>query len=142
MNKVMLSGRIANELELATTTSGLNKCNFRIAVQRRFKNADGNYDVDFINCVAWRGNAEFVCKHFSKGKPIEIVGNLQTRDYEKDGQRIYVTEVVVDEANFVIANKDNGQVANEVPSPLPHEATQASSFDGFMPMPADDDLPF
>lgn len=135
----MLSGRIANELELATTTSGLNKCNFRIAVQRRFKNADGNYDVDFINCVAWRGNAEFVCKYFSKGDPIEVSGSLQTRDYEKDGQKIYVTEVIVEETNFTLSKKQGIENSNEAPQ----ETTNAFATDGFFPVPdVDSDLPF
>lgn len=142
MNKALLSGRICSDIELKTTGNGTSVCSFRLAVQRRFKNAEGNYDADFINCVVWGGKADFIFNHFSKGKPIELVGSIQTRDYEKDGHKVYITEVVVDEANFVIANKDSSQVANEVPSPLPSEATQASSFDGFMPMPADDDLPF
>lgn len=141
MNKVILSGRICSEIESKTTGSGTSVCSFRLAVQRRFKNAEGNYDADFISCVAWRGLADHIAKYFCKGKPIEIIGSIQTRTYEKDGQKVYVTEVVVDEANFVIADKSES-VANEVPSPLPSEATQASNFEGFMPMSADDSLPF
>lgn len=141
MNKAILSGRICSEIELKTTSNDVSVCSFRIAVQRRFKNAEGNYDADFISCVAWRGLADHIAKYFCKGKPIEVIGSIQTRTYEKDGQKVYVTEVVVDEASFVIADKSES-VANEVPSPLPSEATQASSFEGFMPMSADDDLPF
>lgn len=141
MNKAILSGRICTDIELKSTGSGTSVCSFRLAVQRRFKNAEGNYESDFLNCVAWRGLADHIAKYFCKGKPIEIIGSIQTRNYEKDGQKVYVTEVVVDEANFVIADKSES-VANEVPSPLPSEATQASSFEGFMPMSADDSLPF
>lgn len=142
MNKAILSGRICSEIELKTTSNDVSVCSFRIAVQRRFKNAEGNYDADFISCVAWRGLADHIAKYFCKGKPIEVIGSIQTRTYDKDdGQKVYVTEVVADEANFVIADKSES-VANEVPSPLPSEATQASNFEGFMPMSADDDLPF
>lgn len=141
MNKAILSGRICTDIELKTTSNDVSVCSFKIAVNRRFKNADGNYDADFISCVAWRGQADFISKYFSKGKPIEIVGSIQTRTYEKeDGQKVYITEVVADEAHFVLSDKS--EVSNEVPSPLPSEATQASSFEGFMPTPADDDLPF
>ena len=143
MNKALLSGRICTDIELKKTNNDVSVCSFKIAVQRRFKNADGNYDADFISCVAWRSQADFISKFFAKGKPIEIIGNIQTRTYEKDGQKVYVTEVVVEEANFVIADKDGGQVANEVPNTLPSVATQANSFmDGFAPVSADDDLPF
>ena len=142
LNKVILTGRICSDIELRTTEGGTSVCSFRIAVQRRFKNAEGKYDADFISIVAWRSNADFISKYFSKGDPIELGGSLQTRTYEKDGHKVYITEVVIDEVGFVLSKKDSSQVANEVPSPLPAEATQASSFDGFMPMPADDDLPF
>ncbi len=135
MNKVILSGRICSEIELKTTASDVSVCSFRIAVQRRFKNADGNYDADFINCTAWRGNADFISKYFKKGDPIELTGSIQTRDYEKDGQKHYITEVVVDEANFTLSKKQG----NDAPSTT---APETSDTDGFVPMPAGDDLPF
>ena len=142
MNKAILSGRICSDIELRSTQSGTSVCSFRIAVQRRFKNAEGNYDADFISIVAWRSNAEFISKHFKKGDPIELGGSLQTRKSEKDGNTSYITEVVIDEVGFVLSKKDSTQTETEKASPLPSEATQASSFDGFMPMPADDDLTF
>ena len=64
MNKVILSGRICSELELRQTSNDVKVCSFRVAVNRRFKNAEGNYDADFISCVAWRSNAEFISKFF------------------------------------------------------------------------------
>ena len=106
MNKVILSGRIASEIELKATPSGVSVCSFRIAVSRRFKNADGNYDADFISCVAWRANADFINKYFSKGDPIELCGNIQTRTYEDDGKKIYVTEVIVEGFDFLENKKD------------------------------------
>lgn len=100
MNKVILMGRLTRDPELKQTQSGVSVCSFSIAVNRRFKNAEGNYDADFINCVAWRQTGEFVGKYFAKGRMIAVVGSLQTRNYEKDGQRHYVTEVNVEEVHF------------------------------------------
>lgn len=142
LNKVILTGRICSDIELRITQSGTSVCSFRLAVQRRFKNADGNYDTDFISIVAWRGNADFINNHFKKGDPIELGGSLQTRNYEKDGNTVYITEVVIDEVGFVLSKKDSAQTETEKAYPLPSEATQISSFEGFMPMPADDSLPF
>lgn len=144
MNKVILSGRICSEIELKTTANNVSVCSFRIAVNRRFKNAEGNYEADFISCVAWRSNADYINKYFSKGKPIEIVGNIQTRTYEKDGHKVFVTEVMVDEANFVIqdktSNTDNAITTDENKS-APFDFSVVS--DGFMPaIDADSDLPF
>ena len=134
MNKVILSGRICSDIELKTTTSDVNVCSFRLAVQRRFKNAEGNYDADFISCVAWRSIADFISKYFKKGDPIELTGNIQTRNYEKDGQKVYITEVVVDEAGFTQSKKTEGTT----------EASQTTEDSGFAPLPEgiDDDLPF
>lgn len=139
MNKAILVGRLTRDPELKTTGSGVSVCSFTIAINRRFKNAEGNYDADFINCVAWRQQAEFISKFFSKGRMVGVIGSIQTRNYDKDGQRVYVTEVVADEIHFVDSKSSSA-------SPNGGETNTASnSFgadDGFMPMPADDDLPF
>ena len=129
MNKAVIVGRLTKAPELKTTASGTSVCSFTVAVNRRFKNADGNYDADFINCVAWRQQAEFICKHFVKGSWIALYGSIQTRTYDKDnGDKVYITEVVVDEVNFVGDKKQEAE-----PEAIP---------DGFLPMPKDDDLPF
>lgn len=112
MNKVILMGRLTREPELKTTQSGTSVCNFSIAVNRRYKNAEGNYDADFVNCVAWRQTGEFVSKYFTKGSMVAVVGSLQTRKYEKDGQKRTVTEVLVDEAYFC-GDKTDKPVNNE-----------------------------
>ncbi len=142
MNKAILVGRLTKDPELKTTGSGVSVCSFTIAINRRFKNAEGNYDADFINCVAWRQQAEFLSRYFAKGRMVGVVGSIQTRNYEKDGQRVYVTEVVADEINFVDSKSQNDG-ASAAPSLANNSNT--SSFgadDGFIPMPADDDLPF
>ena len=143
MNKAILVGRLTKDPELSTTPSGVSNCRFTIAVNRRYKNAEGGYDADFINCIAWRQQAEFLARFFSKGRMVGLVGSIQTRNYEKDGQRVYVTEVVADEISFV-DSKSQGE-GGAAPSMQANNSTPSDSFgaaDGFMPMPADDDLPF
>lgn len=151
MNKVQLTGRIASDIALKTTTNGVSTCSFRVASQRRFKNAEGNYEADFISCVAWRGTADFISKYFSKGDPIEIVGCIQTRNYEKDGQRTYVTEVLVEEAGFVMGNKKAEATSDASSVTESYQNQPANTFDfasvstsdGFLPIGGDDeDLPF
>ena len=108
MNKTILVGNLTKDPEQKTTANGTAVTSFTVAVQRRFKDADGNYPADFIHCVAWRSTAEFVGKYFTKGMKIGVVGSIQTSTYEdRDGVRRYVTEVVVDEAEFVTRKTQN-----------------------------------
>ncbi len=108
MNKVILVGNLARDPEFQTTPTGVSLCRFSIAVQRRFSNAEGNREADFINVVAWRQTAEFVNKFFKKGSRIGIVGSLQSRSYDgNDGTKKFVTEVVADEAEFVGPKQDS-----------------------------------
>ena len=112
MNKAILVGRLTRDPELKTTANGTNVCSFSVAVNRRYKNAEGNYDADFINCTAWRQTAEFVSKYFTKGRMIGVVGSIQTRNYDdKDGKKVYVTEVAADEVHFVESKGDNNNTA-------------------------------
>ena len=108
MNNVSLLGRVVRDIELKYTGNGTAVANFTIAVDRRFKNADGEYDTDFINIVVWRQSAEFVSEYFKKGSPIAVEGSIQTRNYENnEGRKVYVTEVVADNVGFV--PRDNSQ---------------------------------
>ena len=101
MNKVILMGRLTRDVEMRQTTSGATVARFSIAVNRRFKNSEGNYDTDFINCVAWRQTGEFISRYFQKGSMIAVVGSIQSRSWDgQDGKKQYATEVVVDEAYF------------------------------------------
>ena len=136
MNKSILIGRLTKAPELRTTQSGISVASFTVAVNRRFKNQDGGYDADFINCIAWRQQAEFICRYFDKGDMIGIVGSIQTRNYDnKDGQKVYVTEVAVEEVHFCGGKKDTEPRHNDMPS------ADISQNQGFVPMPGDDDLP-
>ena len=105
LNKVILGGRLVRDPELRQTNSGIPVTSFSIAVDRRYQSQDsanGGQSADFINIVAWRQRAEFVCKYFKKGSSICIVGSLQSRSWtDANGQKKYATEVVADECNFV-----------------------------------------
>lgn len=108
MNKVILVGRLTRDPELRSTTSGFNTANFSVAVQRNFKNKDGNFDADFINCVAFRNQADFISKYFKKGNMIGLEGRIQSRSYDaNDGTKRYVTEVLVDNVEFVGSKNDS-----------------------------------
>lgn len=146
MNKVILIGRLTKDPELRTTASGVSVCGFTIAVNRRFKNADGNYDADFISCVAWRQQADFLTKYFTKGRMVGLVGSIQTRTYEdKDGKKVYITEVAADEIHFVDSKASSGDSRQSAPASQSSAPAMPSTDegDGFIPMPpGDDDLPF
>ena len=112
MNKWCGVGRLIKEPDLKMTQNQTPFCNFTVAVDRRFKDQNGNRQADFISCVAWNQTAQFIQKYFHKGNRIGIVGSIQTRNYEKDGQKVFITEVVVDEAEFV-ESISNGEAKTE-----------------------------
>ena len=96
INNVVLVGRLTRDPELRTTGSGISVATFTLAVDRQFTNASGQREADFISCVIWRKAAENFCNFTSKGSLVGIQGRIQTRNYDnKDGQRVYVTEVLV-----------------------------------------------
>jgi single-strand DNA-binding protein len=110
LNKVILCGRLTNDPELKTTQSQISVVSFTLAVNRRQRQTDGNdrqQTTDFISCVAWRQNAEFITKYFKKGSALCITGSIQVRKWtDQQGANRYSTEVVVDEAMFVDAKSD------------------------------------
>ena len=102
MNKIMLVGRLVRDPEVRSMSNGSQAANFTVAVNRNFKNKEGNYDADFLPCVAFRSQADFISKYFKKGSLIGIEGRVQTRNYDaQDGTKRYVTEVVVENIEFV-----------------------------------------
>ena len=113
MNKVLLLGRVAKDIELRTTTSGKSVATFTLAVNRDYKNAEGKYDADFIPCVAFEGKAETISKFVHKGDKFCVSGKMQTRTYDKsDGSKAYVTEVIVDGFDFIESKKDKPDAPN------------------------------
>ncbi len=101
MNKVFLIGNLTRDPETSTTTSGVQMCRFSIAVNRNFANADGVRETDFFNCTAWRSNAEKCGKYLHKGNKVAIVGNIQIRNYETNGEKRTSVDVIVDEVEFL-----------------------------------------
>ena len=111
LNKAILIGNLTADPELKQTPAGVSVCSFSIGVTRRFKDANGNYQSDFINIVAWRQTAEFIAKFFRKGRPICIVGSIQSRNYtDQQGNKRIFTEVQADEVSFG-ASKGESQSA-------------------------------
>lgn len=133
MNKVILIGRLTRDPEVKTTQNQISVCSFSIAVDRRFKDANGERQADFINCVAWRQQAELLGRYFQKGSRIGIVGNIQTRNYEVEGSKRYVTEVVVDEIEFVESKRDS---ASSEQAPSSGSFSSGTSEAGSLPTPA------
>ena len=141
LNKAILGGRLTSQPELKQTPQGVSVTTFSIAVNRRGKKDD----ADFINCVAWRQTAEFICKYFGKGSSICLVGQIQTRTWnDNNGNKRYSTEVIADEAYFVDSKaEDNGDGCSVPQAPKPpqnanFEVKQAN----FEEVSNDDDLPF
>ena len=140
-NKVILGGRLTATPELKQTPQGVAVTTFSMAVNRRGKKDE----ADFINCVAWRQTAEHICKYFSKGASICIVGQIQTRSWnDSNGNKRYATEVIADEAYFVDSKADgNGEVSTPASAPKPPQnANSVPTQATFEDVSNDDDLPF
>ena len=149
-NKVILIGNMTADPELKQTTGGISVCSFSIAVNRRFARAEqGQQNVDFINVVTWRQQAEFVSRYFKKGNPILICGQIQTRNWtDNQGQKRYATEVIADEVSFVASQAQtaagsaapagNGYTPDAYGAPTYTSAPTPS----FEEIPNDGDLPF
>lgn len=121
MNKVILMGRLTKDPEVKKTQSNLSVCSFSIAVDRRFKDSNGNKQTDFINCVAWRTAADIIGNYFHKGSRILVTGSLQSRSYDDQaGNKRTVIEVLVEEVEFVDPKQTQGQAqTQEEVRPIP-----------------------
>ena len=136
-NKVILGGRLTQDIELKQTQSGLSVCTFSLAVNRKVAK-DQEQKTDFFTCTAWRQTAEFLSRYFKKGSSLCIVGSLQVREWEdKNGQKRYSTEIVVDEAMFVDSKSDS-QGADATAGYNPYLNAEPQ----FEAVNTDDDLPF
>lgn len=160
MNKVILVGRLTADPELRQTPQGTEMTRFTVAVDRRYRR-DGGQQADFITCVAWRQQAEFICRYFNKGKLIGLEGQIQTRSWDgQDGKRQYATEVLVDNVEFIGSKSESGSNTQgayqsnfggyqSAPAPNPMPQPQQSADDsGFVDLNfgddlgSEDDLPF
>ena len=140
LNRVVLMGRLVAEPELKTTNTGISVCSFRIAVDRSYVKQGAERQADFIDIVAWRQNAEFLCKYFTKGQLIALEGSLQSRTYQdRDGNNRYITEVVVDSFFFTgdKREKNSNNSYGNYSAPLPQEPpvqrsnSNASSYNNY-----------
>ena len=114
INNVVLTGRLARDPEIKQTQSGVSVCNFCIAVDRQYKSGEEKI-CDFINCVAWRGTADFVSKYFHKGDGIGVTGSIQTRKWvTESGENRYATEVLCQQVSF-LDGKKNAAEASQTP---------------------------
>lgn len=135
INNVTLIGRLTRDAELRYTPNNIATAQFNIACNRNFKNANDEYDADFINCVMWREQAERFSNWTKKGMLVGITGRIQTRNYEnQQGQRVYVTEVVAE--NFqVLEKRDNTANQTSMTEQMPPSYTSPMDI-------TDDKLPF
>lgn len=138
INNVTLTGRITKDLEKKETGKGTSVVNFSLAVDRRFKNSNGDREADFIGIQAWGMTADLLCKYCGKGSLIGIEGRIQTRNYENNqGQRVYVTEVVAENVTFLDSKKNNNDQSQQ-------GGYQSNGYqnDSYQQQPFDSTLPF
>lgn len=144
MNNVSLIGRLTADPELKTTQSGISTVRFSIAVDRTYTKQGEEKQADFINIVAWRQTAEFICKYFSKGRRIAITGRIQTGSYtDRDGNKRYTFDVIAENVEFCDKKQDSsGGGAETTPSTQAQRASIPDNIDNIVDMPGDEDLPF
>ena len=148
LNRVILMGRITQDLDLKSTPSGVSVLQFSIAVERNFTKQGEEKQADFITCVAWRQQAEFINKYFGKGRMIAIEGNLRTRTYDdKNGTKHYVTEVYVDSVSFTGEPKQGGNTSSSQqnysqPAQTQNQAAIIGDLSDFEEVLSDSGVPF
>ena len=142
LNVVVIMGRLTAQPELRTTGTGISVSSFSVAVDRSYQSG-GERQTDFINCVAWRQNADFITKYFTKGQMIAIRGTLQQRSYtDKDGNKRTTYDVVVDQAQFCGSKQESGGVAPAAKEVAPASFSNVDTGDFEEISMGDDDLPF
>ena len=145
INNVTLAGRLTKDVELKYTPANQAVAQFTLAVNRTFKNANGERESDFINCVIWRKSAENFANFVKKGALIGITGRIQTRNYEnQQGQRVYITEVIAENFQMLESrNQQQGQQQAQPQQAKQQQVKQPDPFSGGAPMDLNDDsLPF
>ena len=150
MNKVYLIGNLTRDPEMRSTSAGIPVCNFSIAVNRRFKNAQtGQQETDFFNIVAWRQLAELCGRYLAKGRKVAVFGSIQTRSYEaQDGSKRTAFDIVADEVEFLSSANAGSAPSSDYHAavyPAPVQRQQAPSYapaDSGFTQVDDDELPF
>ena len=156
INSVTLVGRLTKDIELRKTSSNTSVCNFTVAVDRRFQSQQqGGQSADFISCIAWRQSADFLAQYAGKGTIVGVEGRIQTRSYDGQNGKVYVTEVVADSVQIISSRNGAGATTNNSYSaPATNNQTFTPSVEpSYEPMDDDfsntpsldissDDLPF
>ena len=145
INNLTLIGHLTKDVELKYTPANQAVAQFTLAVNRTFKNANGERESDFINCVIWRKSAENFANFAKKGALIGITGRIQTRNYEnQQGQRVYITEVIAENFQMLESrNQQQGQQQAQPQQAKQQQVKQPDPFAGGAPMDLNDDsLPF
>lgn len=141
MNQVVLKGRLSRDPEIRfTSTNNKKVANFSVAVQRNFKNANGEYDADFFNCVAFAGTADMIEKFFKKGQEILLTGRIQNRSWDDDqGTKHYATDIMVDRVEFCGSKSTN---VESKPTTEMNDLQFEASLSNIPSLDKDDSLPF
>lgn len=131
INNVVLVGRLTKDVEVKKTQSGLSVASFTIACDRRLSQEQKNNNeqsADFISCVAWRGSADFLGQYSHKGDTVGVEGRIQTRSYDRDGQKVYVTEIVANSVSILHSTQPKQAQAQTQPQQQAQNtvATQAN----------------
>lgn len=145
LNRVILMGRLTADPELRQTQSGISVVKFNIAVNRKFKDDNGENQADFISITAWRKTAEFICNYFSKGKMIIVEGSLRNNNYtDANGVKHYSMDVLADSVSFAGSRNDNSNVSAPQPTQVSNSAedVQIEDLADFVEVIAGDDPPF
>lgn len=150
MNKVILMGRLTRDPEVRYSQGGENSlaiARYTLAVDRRFRRNNDNNDqnADFIGCVAFGRSAEFAEKYFRQGLKVVVTGRIQTGSYtNKEGQKVYTTDVVVEDQEFAESKSASNQGSHSASSASPSPSPSTDTDDGFMNIPdgIDEELPF
>lgn len=143
MNKVEMIGNLAGDVMHQYTQSGKAVCQFRLAVQRRFANAQGVREADFFPVVAWDKTADLAAQYLHKGDRCAVVGHLQTRSYtDKEGAKRYVTEIVAEEIDFLNAKREAGDNPSGPTATSPYTGEAGATAQQGFTQVDDDELPF
>ena len=142
INRVVLTGRLTRDVDLRYTQGGAAVATFNLAVDRRFTNQQGEREADFVSCVIWRKSAENFANFFHKGSLVGIEGRIQTRNYEnQQGQRVYVTEVIVENFSFLEPKSSNSNDGYQNNRPQNNTSDPFTNNGGTVDI-QDDQLPF
>lgn len=148
LNVAVLMGRLVSDPELRHTANDISVTSFTLAVERSYVKSGTERQADFIDVVAWRSTADFVCKYFRKGQLVAVEGSIQTRTYtDKDGNKRKAVEVVADNVHFAEPKRDSGAApsnyhARNDGAEQPVPAYVSGDTGDFEEIPSDDDLPF